>query len=241
MRRAVVAFVLAAVLSGCSGRTGLPEPALGPALDDSASLVALVGARAAEQGTVRFEARTSMTGLTVALSGDLVRAREGRRLSLTDSMTEVVVLADEGWSRTPGAAWTRHGPAERAPVRVDSTFAGLPDEVDPAAVVRSLAGGLVVTTGEEEVDGAPTRRYTMLVDLRRQADRTTDATRRAQLVAAYESGFTATATVWVGPGDLPVRVEQVMKTLDENVFQRTLHRFTDWNADLRVNAPAATP
>ncbi|GAA1305159.1 hypothetical protein [Saccharothrix xinjiangensis] len=237
MRRAVVAFVLAAVLSGCSARTGLPEPALGPVLDDSASLVALVGARAAEQGTVRFDAETTVSGLNVALSGDLVRAREGRLVSLTDSMTDVVVLADEGWSRTPGGAWTRHEPAERAPVRASATVAGLPDEVDPAAVVRSLAGGLVVSTGDEEVDGVPTRRYTMLVDLRRQADRAIDATRRAQLVAAYESGFTATATVWVGPGDLPVRVEQVMKTLDENVFQRTLHRFTDWNADLRVSAP----
>ncbi|MFC6088459.1 hypothetical protein [Saccharothrix lopnurensis] len=238
MRRAAVAFVLAAVLSGCAERTGLPEPTLGPVLDDSAALVALVGGRADEQRSVRFDAETTMSGLDVGLNGDLVRAREGRLVSLTDSATDVVVLADAGWSRGPGGAWTRHELADRAPVRADTTVAGLPDEVDPAAVVRSLAGSLVVSRDDVDLDGVPTHRYTMLVDLRRQADRTTGTTRRAQLMAAYESGFTATATVWVGPGDLPVRVEQVMKTLDENVFQRTLHRFTDWNADLRVTAPA---
>ncbi|MEU4448104.1 hypothetical protein, partial [Actinosynnema sp. NPDC023926] len=32
----------------------------------------------------------------------------------------------------------------------------------------------------------------------------------------------------------PVRVEQVLKTLEDNVFQRTLHRFTDWNAPITL-------
>jgi hypothetical protein len=149
------------------------------------------------------------------------------------------VLADAGYTRPPGGSWTRLDLADPAPVRADTTVAGLPDEVDPAVVVESLTGSLLVEQGEEEVDGVPTHRYAMLVDLRTQAERTPDATRRAQLLAAYESGFTASATVWVGPGDLPVRVEQVLKTLDDNVFRRTLHRFTDWNFDIRVTAPAS--
>lgn len=237
MRRAVVASVLVAVLAGCAGRTGLPEPTLGPVVTDTAALVTLVAGRAAEQRSVRFDAETTISGRRVELTGDLLRAREGRLLSLSDSSTDVVVLADAGWSRTSGGTWTRHDLADRAPVRADTTVAGLPDEVDPAAVVRSLAGGLIVEKGDEDVDGVSTRRYTMLVDLRQQAERTRDVTRRMQLLAAYESGFTATATVWVGPGDLPVRVEQVLTTLEDKVFQRTLHRFADWNADIRVGAP----
>jgi hypothetical protein len=241
MRRSVVALVLAAVgLAGCAERTALPAPTLGPVVEDSATLIAAVADRADEQRSVRFDAETTMGGLRVTLDGGLLRAREGRLVSLRqDSSTDVVVLADAGYARTDGGSWTRLDLADRAPVRADTTVADLPDEVDPAAVLRSLGGSLVVEKGDEEVGGAPTHRYTMLVDLRLQAERTPDTTRRNQLLAAYQSGFTATATVWVGPGDLPVRVEQVLKTLEDNVFQRTLHRFTDWNADIRVSAPTS--
>ncbi|QFZ22189.1 hypothetical protein [Saccharothrix syringae] len=237
MRRALVVFALAALVAGCAQRTGLPAPTLGPALDDSAALVSVVAGRADEQRSVRFDSENAMGGLRVELNGDLLRAREGRLVALSDATTDVVVLADAGWSRTSGGAWTRHDLADRAPVRADTTVAGLPDEVDPAAVVRSLEGGLVVEKAEEELDGAPTRRYTMLVNLRQQAERTRDTTRRAQLLAADESGFTAIATVWVGAGDLPVRVEQVLRTQEETVFQRVEHRFTDWNADIRIGTP----
>lgn len=241
MRRSVVALVLAAVaLAGCAERTALPTPTLGPVVDDSATLIANLVARADEQRSVRFDAETTMTGLRVTLDGGLLRAREGRLVSLRqDTSTDVVVLADAGYSRTDGGTWTRLDLTDRAPVRADTTVAGLADEVDPASVVRSLAGSLLVEKGDERVDGVPTRRYTLLVDLRRQAERTPDSSRRAQLLAAYESGFTASATVWVGPGDLPVQVEQVLRTLEDNVFQRSLHRFTDWNADIRVSAPVS--
>ena len=239
MRRSVVALVLAGVsLAGCAERTPVPAPTLGPAVADSAALITGLAARADEQRSLRFQAETTMTGLRVTLDGGLLRAREGRLVSLRqDSSTDVVVLADAGYSRTDGGTWTRLDLAERAPVRADTTVAGLADEVDPASVVESLAGSLLVETGDERLDGVPTRRYTLLLDLRVQAERTLDSSRRAQLLGAYDSGFTASATVWVGPGDLPVRVEQVLKTLEDNVFQRTLHRFTDWNADIRVSAP----
>ncbi|PSL53026.1 hypothetical protein B0I31_110117 [Saccharothrix carnea] len=241
MRRSVVAVVLASVaLAGCAERTPLPAPTLGPVAEDSATLIAGVATRADEQRSVRFTAETTMTGLRVTLDGGLLRARADRLVSLRqDSSTDVVVLADAGYSRTDGGTWTRLDLAERAPVRADTTVAGLADEVDPASVVRSLAGSLLVEEGEERLDGVPTRRYALLVDLRQQAERTPDSSRRAQLLAAYESGFTASATVWVGPGDLPVRVEQVLKTLEDNVFQRTEHRFADWNADIRVTAPVS--
>ncbi|MFE9749617.1 hypothetical protein ACFYOT_32300 [Saccharothrix saharensis] len=241
MRRTAVALVLAGVaLAGCAERTPLPTPTLGPVVADSAALVTGLAARADEQRSVRFRSETTMTGLRVNLDGGLLRAREGRLVSLRqDSSTDVVVLADAGYSRTDGGTWTRLDLADRAPVRADTTVAGLADEVDPASVVESLAGSLLVDKGEEQLDGVPTRRYTLLVDLRVQAERTPDSSRRAQLLAAYESGFTASATVWVGPGDLPVRVEQVLKTLEDNVFQRTLHHFTDWNADIRVTAPSS--
>ncbi len=241
MRRSVVALVLAAVaLAGCAERTPLPTPTLGPVVDDSATLLTTLADRADEQRSVRFRAETTMTGLRVTLDGGLLRAREDRLVSLRqDSSTDVVVLADAGYSRTDGGTWTRLDLTDRAPVRADTTVAGLADEVDPASVVESLAGSLLVEKAEEQVEGVPTRRYTLLVDLRVQAGRTPDSSRRAQLLAAYESGFTASATVWVGPGDLPVRVDQVLKTLEDNVFLRTEHRFTDWNADIRVTAPVS--
>lgn len=241
MRRTVAASVLvAAALAGCAERTALPAPTLGPVVGDSMTLITTVAARADEQRSVRFDTETTLSGLRVAFDGDLLRAREGRLVSLRqDSSTDLVVLPDAGYSRTGGGPWTRLDPTDRAPVRTDTTVAGLPDEVDPAAVVESLGGSLVVAQGDEEVDGVPAHRYTLLVDLRAQAERTSDVIRRAQLLAAYESGFTASATLWVGPGDLPVRVEQVLKTLEGTVFQRALHRFADWNADIRVTAPTS--
>ncbi|MGM1062828.1 hypothetical protein [Saccharothrix sp. Mg75] len=240
MRRSVVTSVSVLVLAlaaGCAEPRGLPAPTLGPAVEDSAAFVSGVAARAAEQRSVRFAAESAVAGREVRLAGDLLRSPEGRLVSLREDATDVVVLADAGYSRTSGGAWTRHDPGEHVPVRADTTIARLPDEVDPAAVLRSLTGALVVERADEVLDGAPARRYTMLVDLRLQADRTVDATRRAQLLAADESGFTATASVWVGPGDLPVRVEQVLRTLEDTTFQRVEHRFSDWNADIRVTAP----
>jgi hypothetical protein len=239
MRRSVVAVVLVALaLAGCAERTPLPAPTLGPVVADSGTLITGLASRADEQRSVRFRSETTMAGLRVNLDGGLLRAREGRLVSMRqDSSTDVVVLADAGYSRTDGGTWTRHDLADRAPVRADTTVGGLADEVDPASVVESLAGSLLVEQRDEQLDGVPTRRYSLLVDLRAQAERTPDSSRRTQLLAAYESGFTASATVWVGPGDLPVRVEQVLKTLEDNVFQRTLHRFADWNADIRVTAP----
>ncbi|MFI9010674.1 hypothetical protein ACIGNX_25900 [Actinosynnema sp. NPDC053489] len=239
MRRSVVASLLAAVvLAGCAERTPLPAPTLGPAAADSATLVADVAARAAEQRSARFACETTLGALRFTVTGDLLRAREGRLVSLRqDPATDVVVLPGAGYARTGDGAWTRLDPADRAPVRTDTTVAGLADEVDPASVVRSLAGSALVDQADERLDGVPTRRYTLLVDLWAQAGRTADSSRRAQLLAAYDSGFTASATVWVGPGDLPVRVEQVLRTAEENVFQSTVHRFTDWNADIRVGAP----
>ncbi|MFE2751082.1 hypothetical protein ACFXGA_03650 [Actinosynnema sp. NPDC059335] len=242
MRRSVVALVLVAVavVAGCAERTGLPAPTLGPVVEDGATLLAGLAARSAEQRSVGVEAETTLSGLRVTLSGGLLRTREGTLVSLRQgSDTEVVVLADAGYSRTGDGAWTRLDLTDRAPVRVDTTVAGLTDEVDPASVVESLAGSLLVETGDDRVDDVATHRYTLLVDLRAQAERTVDSSRRGRLLAAYESGFTASATVWVGPGDLPVRVEQVLKTLEGNDFQRTVHRFADWNADIRVTAPTS--
>lgn len=241
MRRSVVALVLVAVaVAGCGERTGLPAPTLGPVVADGAALVATLAARSEEQRSLRVDAETTLSGLRVELSGGLLRTREGTLVSLRqDPDTDVVVLADAGYSRTGDGSWTTLDLADRAPVRVDTTVAGLADKVDPASVVRSLAGSLLVETGDERVDGVATRRYTLLVDLRAQAERAADGSRRGRLLAAYESGFTASATVWVGPGDLPVRVEQVLKTLEGNDFQRTVHRFTDWNADIRVTAPTS--
>ncbi|MEU4743957.1 hypothetical protein AB0G02_26300 [Actinosynnema sp. NPDC023658] len=241
MRRSVVALLLAAVaLAGCAERTALPKPTLGPVAPDSATLVTSLAARADEQRSVRFETENAVPGRDVRFAGGLLRAPEGRLLSLRqDPTTEVVVVADAGYARTGGGAWTRLDLTQHAPVPADTTVAGLADQVDPASVVRSLAGGLLVEQGDEQLDGVATHRYALLLDLRLLAERTADGTRRARLLAGYESGFTASATVWVGPGDLPVRVEQVLKTLEDNVFERTLYHFTDWNADIRVAAPAS--
>ncbi|MBB5959206.1 hypothetical protein FHS29_005826 [Saccharothrix tamanrassetensis] len=240
MRRSVVPLLLCVgVLTGCAAeRTPLPAPTLEPVARDTAGLVKALVSRADEQYSVRFDAETTMSGRRVRVDGGLLRAREGRLLTLREDAVDVVVVADAGYARTNGGSWKRLNRADRAPLKSGSTVEGIVDEVDPRSVVASLRGALIVENADETVDGVPTRRYTMLVDLRSQAEQTPELAHRAQLLAAYESGFTATAVVWVGPGNLPVRVEQTMKTLEDNVFQRTVHRYADWNADIRVVAPA---
>ncbi|QTR02364.1 hypothetical protein J7S33_24920 [Saccharothrix algeriensis] len=238
MRRSVVPLLLCAgVLAGCAERTPVPEATLEPVARDARTLVAALVARSAEQHSVRFDAETTLSGRRVRVGGDLLRTRGGRRVALREDSVDVVVLPDAGFARTGGGSWTRLDRADPAPVKSGVPVEGLPDEVDPRSVVDPLRGSLIVETGDESLDGVPTRRYTMLVDLRHQAERTTDIAHRGRLLAAYESGFTGTAVVWVGPGNLPVRVEQTLKTLEENVFQRTVHRFADWNADIRIAAP----
>ncbi|NUT91369.1 MAG: hypothetical protein HOY78_05005 [Saccharothrix sp.] len=240
MRRSLVPLLLCLVLSaGCATRTALPSPTLGPAASDAVTLVRSLADRSAEQGTVRFEAETTMSSRRVHQSGDLVRAGTTRLLTLREDPVDVVVVADAGYSRSSGGSWTRLNRADRTPLKSGASVEALADEVDPRSVVSSLRGALLVETRDDPVDGTPARRYTLLVDLRVQAEQTLDPTRRTQLMAAYEAGFTATATVWVGPGDLPMRVEQMVKTLEDKPFQQTTHTFTSWNADLRVTAPAS--
>ncbi|MEV0679617.1 hypothetical protein AB0I60_24135 [Actinosynnema sp. NPDC050436] len=238
MRRSLVPSLLCVVLAaGCATRTALPEPTLEPVARDAASLVSSLVSRVDGQYSVRFDSETALSGRRVRAEGGLVRSRDARLVTLREGDVEVVVLAEAGYLRSGGGAWTRLGRTDRAGVKSGVAMDGVADEVDPRSVVAALRGSLVVETGTEPVDGVPTHRYTMLVDLRLQAEQTSDVTHRSQLLAAYESGFTATAVLWVGPGGLPVRVEQVMKTLEDTVFQRTQHRFTDWNSDLRIVAP----
>ncbi len=241
MRRSVVGLLVCVLsvglLAGCAERTALPTPTLEPVVKDAATLVTSLVSRVDGQYSVRFDAENTMSGRRVRSSGGLLRAREGRLVTLREDAVEVVVLADGGYSRAGGGSWTRLGRTDRAGVKSGVTVDGVADEVDPRAVVAALRGSLIVETGDDVVDGVATRRYTMLVDLRLQAEQTSDVNHRAQLLAAYGSGFTATAVVWVGPGGLPVRVEQELKTLEDNVFQRTLHRYLDWNSDIRIVAP----
>ncbi|CAL9392649.1 hypothetical protein SUDANB95_01283 [Actinosynnema sp. ALI-1.44] len=240
MRRSLVPLLLCLVLSaGCTTRTALPTPTLGPPAPDAGTLVRALVDRSAEQYSVRFEAEQTMSSRRIRQEGGLVRSRDARLVSLREDSVDVVVLADAGYSRSGGGGWTRLSRVDRAPIKSGAPVEAVADEVDPRSVVGSLRGSLLVQTGEETIDGTPTRRYTLLVDLRVQADQTADPTRRTQLMAAYESGFTATATVWVGPGDLPVRVEQTLKTLEDKTFQQTEHTFRDWNADIRVTAPTS--
>ncbi|MEU5693913.1 hypothetical protein [Actinosynnema sp. NPDC020468] len=239
MRRSVVALLVAVgLLAGCAERTALPEPTLSPAVKDTATLVRVLTSRAAEQRSVRFTARTGIPGRVVELTGGLLRTPEGRLLTAReDGVTDLVVTAEAGFSRESGAPWVRHGLAERLQGRSATTSVGLVDEVDPVDVADGLTGGMIVEVGGEALDGVTTRRYTMLVDLRQQAARTPDPDLRGRLLGAYDSGFTGTAVVWVGPGDLPVKVEQTLTTLEDKVFLQTTHTFTDWNSDVRVRAP----
>ncbi|RKT56492.1 hypothetical protein [Saccharothrix australiensis] len=238
MRRSVVPLLLCAgLLAGCAEPTPLPAATLEPVAPDAASLVASLVSRSTAQHSVRFDAETTLSGRRVRVDGELVRAREGRLVALREDAVDVVVLPDAGYARTGAAAWSRLGRSDRAPVKSGTAVEGIPDEVDPGSVVGALRGSLIVATGDEEVDGVPTHRYTMLVDLRAQAEQTADLALRSHLLAAYDSGFTATAVVWVGPGDLPVRVEQTLKTLEEKVFRRSVHRFAGWSSDIRIVAP----
>ncbi|MEU4806018.1 hypothetical protein [Actinosynnema sp. NPDC023587] len=238
MRWSVVPLLLGVALAaGCATRTALPAPTLEPPAEGAASLVASLVSRVDGQYSVRFDAETAISGRRVRTEGGLVRSRDARLVTLREDNVEVVVLPEAGYLRAGGGSWTRLGRADRAGVKSGVSVAGVADEVDPRSVVAGLRGSLVVETGDESLDGVATHRYTMLVDLRSQADQTSDVTHRSQLLAAYESGFTATAVVWVGPGGLPVRVEETLKTLEDKVFQRTQHRFTGWNSDIRIVAP----
>lgn len=236
LRSSVPLLLAACLLAGCGERTSLPEPTLGPVAERSDELAASLSARSGGQRSVRFTAEQVKEGRTTVVEGGLVRAPEGRFVSLAAPPVELVVLPGAGYSRSADGMWTRHELGDRVPV-ADVAVSEVPDVVDPAAVVEPLRSGLLVDSGEDTVDGVRTRRYAVQVDLRLQAERTFDNERRAGLLSAYDRGFTATAAVWVGPGELPVRVEQVVRTSEGEVVESRTHHYTDWNADIRVTAP----
>ncbi|WP_189224757.1 hypothetical protein [Saccharothrix coeruleofusca] len=232
----MVLLLVGCLLAGCAERTSLPEPTLGPVATSGDELATALINRSVEQRSVRFTAEQTLQGRSTRVEGGLVRAPEGRFVSLSSPPVELVVLPGAAFSRSQGGGWTRHELGDPVPV-VEVPVTEVADVVDPVMVVEALRSGLLMDSGDETVEGARTRRYSLQVDLRQQADRTEDAQQRAVLLSAYDRGFISTVVVWVGPGELPVRVEHVMKTLGGEVFESRTHHYSDWNADIRVTAP----
>lgn len=257
---AVLPAMLAALLllTGCAGSFGAPPvpPAPGavvlPKYYDPRPMLADVDARVHTDGGALLSLSGTLTGDsgTVPVAGEgavlfdreTVGAEPAVRLDLRTggarSGTALVRTPGGTWIRPAGAGWLRAG-RDPLPVGTEAEIAAnVAAGADPMADVARYADAvLVADAADEQVDGVPTVRYTLVVDLGRAIAAEGDPDRRAALLAQQAAGLTRISSeVWLDAERHPVqgRIRRAVPgagTLD------LLARYRDWGTPVAVEAP----
>ncbi|GAY09931.1 hypothetical protein TOK_4287 [Pseudonocardia sp. N23] len=252
---AAVLLVLAVVASACG--SGSDDDSDGGGLpryyDATQLLNVLVERRAADRtaqlavvgdvtgsAPVTFSAQgaVSLEGSTPALALDQTITWPGGR-----PQTSGFVLRDgQVWLRSSdgGTPWLRGTSAATEADRMRAAIAeALGDTTDPTANLSRYADAtLVADASDDIVDGVPTIRYTLVVDLTRAATIEPDDTIRAQLQQQVASGLTRiTSTLWVDADTRPVRTRQRQDLPGLGTLAMT-GNYRSWGTPVTITPPA---
>lgn len=247
-------------LAGCAATPGRPPaggtPGALPKYYDARALLTAVSARQRSDagaltvltGTLDGPGgRRSVTGEgAVRWVGDAVDVRFDQRVGPvggTPRTTGLVRTGGRTYLRVPGppaGRWLEIGrhavpPADHTDATLATNIAGM---ADPLAGVRRYAdASLVADAADESLDGVPTVRYTIVVDLVRAAAAETDPALRAQLENQVRGGLTRISTlIWVDADNRPVRA-RVRQELPGAGTLDLVTGYRSWGARVVVDPP----
>lgn len=221
-------------------------------------LITAVAAQQRLDRTARFSLRGELTGGEARIrftgAGVLRISDDDVALQFTQVVTQpgadpqetgFVVLPDAVFLRAPGA------PADRPWVRVDldddtaetQAQIALADQVaeraDPTGTLSRYATATLITDAADDViEGDPAVRYTIVTDLARAAETTTDPTLRAQLEQQVRGGLArVTSTLWVDAAHRPLRssARQELPGIGTLAVTST---YRDWGQTADIQPPA---
>lgn len=251
--RALLALLLplAVLLAGCAAPAGpAPGAVVLPKYYDPRPLLADVDARMRTDGGALLSAAGSLTGaagaVPVTVEGAL-RFDPGRpggepavRLTLrtAGASTALVRTGGRTWVRPPGAGWLEAGrdpmPAGTGAMVAVNVAAAADPLADPTRYADAV---LVADAVDERVDGVPTVRYTLVVDLGRAVTAEADPVRRAALRDQQRAGTTRLAgEVWLDAERHPVQ-GRIRRSLPGAGTLDLLVRYRDWGSPVTVDPP----
>lgn len=250
-------FIPAAALTGCAaadaGTTGLPR------LYDARELVNAVAQRQRTDQTARLSLNGEIKGATtLSFTGEGVLRvlPDAVSLKFTQIVTQdgaapqetgFVVLPEATYLRLPpgpkdhkAKPWVRVDPNSADPEakQLAAAAATVTESADPMRSLSQYADATLVSDAvDDTVDGVPTVRYNVVVDLARAARAQPDPAIRAQLEQQVRGGLLrVTSTLWVDGRFRPVRSE-VRQDLPGIGVLTITGSYRDWGQPVDIEAP----
>lgn len=156
--------------------------------------------------------------------------------------TAFVVLHDGQVWRQDGAGWTRVDEAATGTPEktLATTAANVVAGADPTAhLSRYRDAALVADAADDTVDGVPTVRYRVVVDLVRAAELEQDPEVRGTLRAQAAAGVTRiSSTLWIDAANRPLRSETRQAMPGIGTLALTSD-YRDWGAPVAIASPGA--
>jgi hypothetical protein len=226
---------------------------------DVRQLIDAVAGQQRADGTARFSLRGELVGAQDArlrFSGvGALRFTDGVELSFTQVVTQrgaepqetgFVVLPDAVYLRTSGQEgdrpWVRVDPADPDPAARQriALAESVAQRADPTSTLAAYADATLITDASDDViEGDPAVRYTIVTDLARAAEITTDDALRARLHGQVRSGLTrVTSTLWVDRDHRPLRSAARQELPGIGTLALT-SSYRDWGATAPIVAPPA--
>ncbi|MCW0214615.1 MAG: hypothetical protein OJJ54_14745 [Pseudonocardia sp.] len=210
-----------------------------------------------DDGTSASVGPTAEPAMTVGGTGALRIEDSGVSVDFTQTLTHsgeapqstgFVVLPGQVFLRLPSARsgdprpWTKVDAASRD--TTERTLATLATNVvntaDPTAnISRFVDASLIADASDDNVDGIPAVRYTIVVDLNRAAELERDPAVRAQLQQQVAGGLTRiSSTLWIDEEHHPVRSEAKQDMPGIGTLAMTAD-YRSWGTPVLITAPPA--
>lgn len=257
---ALLTTVLTTTLAATGCGAGAPDPPGLTRFYDVRQLIDAVAGQQRADRTARFSLRGELVGaqdVRLRFSGvGALRFTDGVELAFTQIVTQrgaepqetgFVVLPGEVYLQTPEQdgerPWVRVDPADPDPeARQRIALAeSVAQRADPTSTLAAYADATLVTDAADDViEGDPAVRYTIVTDLARAAELTTDDALRARLHGQVRAGLTrVTSTLWVDADHRPLRSAARQELPGIGTLALT-SSYRDWGAPAPIEAPPSS-
>lgn len=266
--RTVTALTLAVLATGCAGNTApsAPAPQPPPALVRYTTVAELASATGTQMKTDRTAKITVTGGLSggsvqASTTGDGAISFDANGTAMTFServqspraaapveMT-LVVLPDQAYVKPPptsyplppGKSWLklRAHPADPVLQQFSQLARSVRANADPAQAFTQYGdAATIVRSAEEMLDGVPTVRYQVRMDVAKAAAEERDPALKQQLQQTLAKGLnTVDSSLWVDARNRPLRT-LVQQALPAGQGTYTVDaRYHDWGQPVQISAP----
>jgi hypothetical protein len=253
------------LLAGCGGGGGggTPDPGPLPHYDSAAALGAAIAARQRTDRTAKINMTSEVAGQHITGNGAIRFEDSGPSLAVTErlhtkgnpkptSEIGLVVLADQAFVKPPpgttgrplpaGKSWLAVTPGSSDPIaaRFAQQAQSMRQSADAASLSQYGAAASIANTTDEELDGTPTVRYQVQLNLAKAAELQGNPDVKQSLASVVAAGIsTVDIAIWLDALDHPLRA-LVAQNLPGSLGRLTVDmHYQDWGQPVGINPPPA--